>query len=406
MDAFTSISELTLPGGSDWDFITFDAASQTVLCGRRADGVSIVDARDPSTLVYKGSVSNTYGTNGVTLLPDLGLGVSNNGALGAMSATVFVLPSASNSWIPRVLGVTNFTVDLNSPGNSVWHPAQFKVAFTHHHRSNATGALPSVLGIYSLDSSLRGCPTNCPAACPVTGCLTLASTTVIRLGKLHSPKVADATSVWLTVEIPGAVVRISLVTGAVVQLFDLRSSGCARATPLDLDVNSGTLFVGCAGAALAGGAGLYSPLLMALNASSGTVLFSSPVGRHVDDLYYVPPMASRTGRVFITCSGDATILVFEQLAGKLRPLEAIATQLGTKTMGYDAARRIIYTGAPKGSCALGGVALDAAAALMAVGGEPFYPTGNTQGTCSIAPGLVQWWQGGTWRLMAFQAQQN
>jgi len=117
-------------------------------------------------------------------------------------------------------------------------------------------------------------------------------------------------------------------------------------------------------------------------------------------------MASRTGRVFITCSGDATILVFEQLAGKLRPLEAIATQLGTKTMGYDAARRIIYTGAPKGSCALGGVALDAAAALMAVGGEPFYPTGNTQGTCSIAPGLVQWWQGGTWRLMAFQAQQN
>jgi hypothetical protein len=245
-----------------------------------------------------------------------------------------------------------------------------------------------VLGSYKLHPGLRGCPANCPPSCPGNNCLTFdpAASPSIRAGKLHSPKVADATSVWLAVEAPGLVVRVSLADGSIQQAFDLRPVGCARATPIDLDPASGSLFVGCAGLGLAGSAGLFPPLLLGLNASTGAVLFSSPVGRHVDDLYYAPAAGSRSGRVFITCSGDAAILAFGQLSGPvLQPLEAIATQMGTKTMDYDAARRIVFTAAPKGSCALGGVALDAVYATSSAGGEPFYPTGASQGTCPIAP---------------------
>ena len=126
MDSYASLSALALPGGADWDFVTFDASSQTLLVGRRADGVAIVDVRDASAMVYRGAVASTNGTNGVTLMPDLGLAVSVNGAVGAMGATVFTLPSAANNFTPRVLGVTTFSADLNAPGNCVYHPAMFK----------------------------------------------------------------------------------------------------------------------------------------------------------------------------------------------------------------------------------------------------------------------------------------
>lgn len=407
LDLYASLSELLLPGGSDWDFVTLDSASGTVLIGRRADGVSIVDVRNASAPVYRGTVPNTYGTNGVTLLPDKGVALSNNGALGAMNATVFVLPSPFNNWTATVLGVTAFLPSLNSPGNSVYHQQLGKVAFTHHHRA---AGLPSVLGIYSLDTGLSASPPSCSTS---SSCLTLDRSTDttsvmwagVHTGKLHSPKPADETSVWLAVEDPGAVVRVDLTTGAIVQTFNLRSVGCARVTPIDVDYDSGVLFVGCAGYKLGGAAGLYAPLLLAISSADGSLLYSSPVGRHVDDLVYVKPSGLRSGRVFITCSGDAAILVFEQLAGGgLRPLEAIATQMGTKTMDFDAQRRIVFTAAPKGSCSLAGVPLDPALyATMGAGGELFYPTGAMQSTCpsSAAKGA---WSSGTFKLFAYQAQ--
>ena len=46
---------------------------------RRPDGVSIIDVRNLDALKFVASVADTYGSNGVTILPDLRLGVSNNG---------------------------------------------------------------------------------------------------------------------------------------------------------------------------------------------------------------------------------------------------------------------------------------------------------------------------------------
>jgi len=78
-DNFTLVQTLPLPGTYDWDFLTYDEVAGTILIGRRTDGVSIIDVRNLDALKFVASVADTYGSNGVTILPDLRLGVSNNG---------------------------------------------------------------------------------------------------------------------------------------------------------------------------------------------------------------------------------------------------------------------------------------------------------------------------------------
>ena len=427
-DQFLQVATLVLPGGADWDFVTFDQAYSTIMVGRRRDGVTVVDASNLTALRVMPcpSLANaTAGSNGVTLLPDLGLAVSNNGAASAYgssstaaSGTVFALPAPSNNWCPPILGITQFTGlgnvsaargNENSPGNSVYHRLLHQVAFTHHHR--AAGMKSALVG-YSLHPDLlapvvgtpgHACPSDCLVA-PESALLEKQKQALIP-GKLHSPKVWDATTVWVAVEEAPGVWLFDLTRGEVTRKFDLAQYGCATPTPVDVDTVSGVLFIACAGKAFAGSrpdlAGLAGiPLFLVVDAETGALLYSSPVGRHVDAAVYVKPTASRTGRIFISCAGDPVILVFEQLAGgrAYRPLEAIATRVGTKTLAVDPLRGVIWTVAPAGIWNLGQTLKDVggqltadAVAATAFGFELFYPA---------SPGS---WQPGTFTLFAYQA---
>jgi hypothetical protein len=162
--------------------------------------------------------------------------------------------------------------------------------------------------------------------------------------------VADATSLYVLLASPGLLARVSLLNQTVVTTHELAAAGCGEPSSLDVDTLHGVFLVGCRGGRLPGRLGLAGPLFLALNASSGDVLYSSPIPRHPDGLVYLPPSGAASGRVFLSCGTDSSVILFEQLAGgaSYRPLEAIATRLGAKTLAVDPARRVVYTYAPSG----------------------------------------------------------
>lgn len=401
----------------------------TILIGRRTDGVSIIDVRNLDALKFVASVADTYGSNGVTILPDLRLGVSNNGGAffllpcivsysssgnKAGTATVFTLPDPAQGWATTVLGKTTFRGDLKSCGSSVYAPLHNTLAFTHHHRAEEDPAPPqprkSAFVGYGLSPSLYAKPpTPCGADCLIEPTGTPLETMLAGLhqGKLHGAHVTrDGESVWLVIEAASEMYRVNALTGAVEQTINVATAGCAIPTPAGYDDVNGLIFVGCRGGSFVEADGSSDwrgiPLLATFDDKDGALLYSAPIGRHIDGLTYVPARSASapasegwaTGRIFVACGGDASITVFEQVPGaphRLRPLESITSRIGAKTIAVDAKRRIVWTVVPSGNVNLQGkdVAMQDVANL-ASGGELYYP-------------CVSCWTWGTFQMLAYQA---
>src|ERR1700730_652209 len=84
-DAYTGykVSKvIPLPGKNPrWDHVSVDADNRNVLIGRRDDGVWVYNMDSGEVK----QVAQTKGTNGAAIIPDLGLGMSDNGAFDTVT---------------------------------------------------------------------------------------------------------------------------------------------------------------------------------------------------------------------------------------------------------------------------------------------------------------------------------
>jgi len=366
-DGYSLSASLVIPGGASWDYVMFEPTTRALYLGRRADGLCIASAADPSGgLSYVGCVPGTVGSNGVTFLTTASgvrLGVSVNGKVLPGRATIFLLPNASalaagaSALPPLVLGTHVMPAADGGPDVALYHPGTGALAFTFALRQPAgrTGAIiPYLLSADAAAGRPCGgggqqqpCLVNLTSGSYAASSLGLGVT-----GGLEAPRVADSSSLYVLLASSGLLARVSLLTQQLVHADELAASaGCGEPSSLDVDKVNGVLLVGCRGGRLPGRLGLAGPLFVALNSSDGQVLYSSPIPRHPDGLVYVPPSGVTTGRVFLSCGTDSSVIVFEQLGGggAYRPLETFATRLGAKTLAVDAARRVVYTYAPSGS---------------------------------------------------------
>jgi outer membrane protein assembly factor BamB len=88
-----------------------------------------------------------------------------------------------------------------------------------------------------------------------------------------------------------------------------------------MDRENRRLFVGC-----------RSKQLAVLNADTGKVVFTAPIGERVD----AGAFDAKTRFVFLS-TGDGRVFVFHQDSpDKYSQVQEIATKVGAKTMGYDA----------------------------------------------------------------------
>jgi len=388
-DSYVLSAALSLPTvnaslATGWDYLMFDDASQLLFMGRRNDGLCVANGAN-GALVPLGCLSATLGSNGAAIMPGSTgrIGVSFNNYANPKSATIFKMPDASMApaSLPSLyLGEFIFDPTDQGPDAGIYIPAIDAIAFTFTGRRGPPGTLSAVIPFRLTARARAGL--ICSHACLEPVNYTVFEQGVDE-GGLESPKAISPTddSIWLLLEGAGVAARLSMANNSLLATLDLSREGCSAPAALALDTANNLLFVGCRGGALPGNLGLGGPLFLVLNASAlrspttvaSDVLFSSPIGRHVDGMAYLPPAAGRSGRIFVSCGADATIVVFEQsLDGKgYRPLEAIATRPGAKTLAMDAARRRLFTMAPAGSKQFSG---GGAISDSLDGSEPFYPT--------------------------------
>ena len=265
------------PGGKEyWDYITFDAATRRLYISHNTE-VKVVDA-DSGAIV--GSIPDLKRVHGIALASDLGRGFISDG--GADEAVVFDL---------KTLKVTNHIKTGGNPDCIIYDPAS-KHIFTMNGKSNDASIIdPSSLAVIA----------------------------TIPMGGRPEYAVADGKGmIYDNIEDKNEVVALDSRANSVKARWPIAPA--AEATAIDMDVQHRRLFIGG-----------RNKLLAIMDADTGKVLQTFPIGAGVDTNIYEP----ETGLLF-TAAREGTLHVFhEDSADKFSVVETVKTEFGARNMALD-----------------------------------------------------------------------
>ena len=287
-------SAVTLPGNAPgWDYLTYDPARSHLFIGRRHSGVTVFDV---ATQKVVATIADSDGANKAILVPSLDRGYTVNGdgsttefelaSLKTMRRIRFGHDADAGSYEP-VTGQLMFTM-----GDSG------KVAFMDARSGKVLATLP--LPSHHIEASA---PDG------------------------HG-------DIFVAERDRDAVVRIDARTHAVTASWP--TAPCRQPTGLDYDAKSRRIFVGCRS---------EQPLLAVLDANTGAVVASLPIGRGNDGVAFNPA----TRRIYASNGLDANLTVFDQQGPDNYRLEqAITTRPMARTLALDAQRDRVYLVAAEG----------------------------------------------------------
>jgi YVTN family beta-propeller protein len=271
------IKKVTVPGTGGWDYVTVDEAGRRVYIAH-ATQVEVLDA-DTSELV--GTIPNTPGVHGVAITSEFGRGFISAGK--SDSVIIFDLKTL------KPLGEVKVG---KKPDAIIYDPATKHVFAMNGDSDNTTV-------INAADGKVAG---------------------TIDLGGGPEFAAADGKgSVYINLEEKAETVHIDSNTLKVLHHWPLAPGGTA--TALAFDPQTRRLFAGCRG----------GQLMVVLDANSGKVITTPPIGERVDAAAFDPAT-----KLVFQSTGGGTISVFHQdSADKYTLLENLTTSPGSKTMGLD-----------------------------------------------------------------------
>ncbi len=265
------------PGGKEyWDYITFDASTHRLFISHNTE-VKVVNA-DSGAIV--GNIPELKRVHGIALVPGLGRGFISDG--GADESVVFDVKS---------LKVTGHIKTGSNPDCILYDPAS-KHIFTMNGKSN--------------DASVIDPATETVIA-------------TIPMGGRPEYAVADGKGmIYDNIEDKDEVVALDSRTNTVKARWPIAPSG--GATAMDMDVQHRRLFIGG-----------RNKVLAIMDADSGKVLLTFPIGDGVDTNIYEP----KTGLLF-TATREGTLHIFhEDTPDKFSEVETIKTEFGARNMALD-----------------------------------------------------------------------
>ena len=271
------IKKVPVPGAGGWDYVSVDEAGRRVYVAH-ATQVEVLDA-DTAELV--GTIPNTPGVHGVAIAAEFGRGFISAGK--SDSVIIFDLKTL------KTLGEVKVG---KKPDAIIYDPATKHVFAMNGDSDNTTV-------INAADGKVVG---------------------TIDLGGGPEFAVADGKgNVYINLEEKAETVHIDSNTLKVLHHWPLAPGGTA--TALAFDPQSQRLFAGCR----------TGQLMVVVDAGSGKVVTTAPIGDHVDAGAFDPV----TKLVFMS-TGSGTIAVFHQdSADNYTLLENLVTNPGSKTMGLD-----------------------------------------------------------------------
>ena len=273
---YSIIKKISIPGTGSWDYLAIDEAARRLYVSHGTQ----VEVVDIDALTVVGSIPNTAGVHGIAIAPELGRGFTSNGQ--ASTVTIFDLKTLKP------------IADLptgKKPDAIIYDPATSRV-FAFNGGSNSATAIDAATGKVAGTVNLDGGPEF--AAADGNG------------------------FVYNNLEDESLLLKINSRELKVEQRWPV--APCSSPSSMAMDRANRRLFLGC-----------RSKVMAVVDADSGKVITTVPIGDHVDATAFDP----ETKLVF-NSNGEGTITVIHQDSpDKYSVVETVKTAPRAKTMALD-----------------------------------------------------------------------
>jgi len=274
--AYSMVKKIPIPGQGSWDYLTVDESARRLYVSHGTQ-VEVLDV-DSGSIV--GSIPNTPGVHGVAIAPELGRGFVSDGQ--ASTVTIFDL---------KTLKPLGEVPTGKKPDAIIYDPATSRV-FAFNGGSNSATVIEAASG-------------------KVAG--------TINLGGGPEFAAADGTGyVFDNLEDQSLVLKINARDLKVEQRWP--TGPCQSPSSMAIDRANRRLFIGC-----------RSRVMAVMNADTGQVITTLPIGDHVDATAF-----DSDTRLIFNSNGEGTITVFHQDSpDRYSLVETVKTLPRAKTMALD-----------------------------------------------------------------------
>jgi DNA-binding beta-propeller fold protein YncE len=276
-----------VPGNGGFDYVTIDSAARRLYLSHGTQ-VDVVDA-DNGKLI--GTIPDTPGVHGIAIAPEFKHGFTSNGRENKVS----MFDPATLQLIKKI--------DVGKGPDGIYYDPATKRVFTNNHGSHDISAIDAKTG-------------------EVVG-------TVKTEGDGEQAIIGADGLIYVNSENTSDVVVFDPKSLEVKKRFPI---GVAKVpTGLAYDAKTKRLFIGCRD----------EPKMVVMDAASGKVITSFPIGRGVDYAGFDP----QAKLIFFSC-GDGTLNIFrEKSADQYEDAGAVKTQPSAKTMAFDPKTKKIFLSA-------------------------------------------------------------
>ncbi|MGC2322853.1 MAG: PQQ-binding-like beta-propeller repeat protein [Terriglobales bacterium] len=283
LSGFHLIKKIPLGGEGGWDCLAFDPGSGRLYISR-ATHVIVLDAASGKVV---GDIPDTAGVHGIALAPELGRGFTSNGRAGTV--TIFDAKTLA------IIGQANAG---QNPDAIVYDSASKRV-FAMNGRSGDATAIEAASGKVAGTVRLEGKPEFA---------------------------VADGRGrIYVNLEDKSQLLALDSRKLKVVARWPL--APCEEPTGLAIDLEHRRLFAGC-----------LNKLMAVVDADSGKVIATLPIGSGVDGTAFDSGLQHA-----YASNGEGTLTVIhEDASGKFTVVDNVPTQRGARTMALDPASHQIY----------------------------------------------------------------
>lgn len=275
-EGFAITKKIPIAGQGGWDYLSVDEGARRLYVSH-GNQVEVLNV-DSGAIV--GKIANTLGVHGIAIAPELGRGFVSNGA----SSTVTIFDLKTLKTIAEVpVG--------KKPDAIIYDPSTSRV-FAFNGDSSSATAIDAATGKAAGTVDLGGGPEFA---------------------------VADGSGyVYNNVEDASVVLKINSRSLKVEQRWS--TAPCASPSSIAMDRQNRRLFIGC-----------RSKVMAVMNADTGHVITTLPIGDHVDATAFDPA----SGLIF-NSNGEGTITVIrEESPDKYSIVENVKTLPKAKTMALD-----------------------------------------------------------------------
>lgn len=275
-----------VPGNGGFDYVTIDSVARRLYLSHGTQ----VDVIDPDTGKFIGTIADTPGVHGVALAPEFKHGFTSNGRENKVSM-----------FDPTSLQLIN-KIDVGKGPDGIYYDPETRRVFTNNHGSHDITAIDAKTG-------------------QVIG-------TVKAEGDGESAVIADGL-IYVNLEDTNEVLAFDPKSLEVKHRFPI---GAAKTpTGLAYDAKTKRLFIGCRN----------EPRMVVMDAVSGKVINSFPIGRGVDYAAFDP----QARLVFFSCSEGVLNVFHEKSADEYEDSGAVKTQPSARTMAFDPKTKKIFLAA-------------------------------------------------------------